>query len=320
MAYEFSDAESVAESFARVSGEQVDQAVHALTEDLEADPTTAIHTARKAVKKQRALLRMARGSLPRPERRSANARLRAAAQRLSGFRDADVMIQTLDQLSERFVGQLPASTFAAFREQLERDLQSPAEDNRSAAIDAALTDLHAVRRAVAKWTLRGNGWTAIEPGLVRTYRDGRKAFRRAQKKPTLENRHTWRKRVKDGWYELRLLAPRCGPAVRGQAEEAERLAELLGVEHDLGILKDNLQRLAPRVAEDAEAMVGLIDFRRDELQTQAALIAERMYAESPTAFARRLRHYWRAGQAGNQALEDRRPAALAEATRTRGAG
>lgn len=313
MAYELTAGESVAEGFARSSREQLDRATRALREELADDPVEAIHAARKAIKKERALLRLARGALPGKQRRSANARLRAAARRLSSARDAEVMIQSLDGLAERFAGQLPENTFTAVRERLERDRESPGA--LEAQVEAALRDVRAVRLASEGWKLKTDGWGALEPGLVRSYREGRRASRRAQKNPTLETRHAWRKRVKDGWYELRLLAPVCGPTVRGQSEEADQLAELLGAEHDLALLNAKLRQIAPEVAVDTDAVVALAELRRGRLETQAVCIAQRMYAEKPTAFARRLRRCWKAGRAEHHAFETRHPAAPARTTR-----
>ena len=57
--------------------------------------------------------------------------------------------------------------------------------------------------------------SAIESGLLRSYRDGRKAFAQARREPSIEALHTWRKRVKDLWYHERLLAPACGRRNKG---------------------------------------------------------------------------------------------------------
>ena len=56
--------------------------------------------------------------------------------------------------------------------------------------------------------------------------------------------HDWRKRVKDLWYHERLLAPTCGPTVRGHAKELDRLSDLLGDDHDLALLRHELTRRA----------------------------------------------------------------------------
>src|SRR5437763_13387486 len=104
MAYRFQADETVGEAFARTAREQLAAAETALTRTVDSDPTGAVHAARKSVKKERALLRLMRGSVDGSRRRRENAALRDAARRLSGARDADVMIETLDELSQRYVG------------------------------------------------------------------------------------------------------------------------------------------------------------------------------------------------------------------------
>jgi len=316
MAYEFSSAETAAEALTRCAREQLDRAIGALTEDLEADPVTAVHAARKAIKKERALLRLARGLLDAGQRRAANLALREAARRLSGLRDSEVMLQAIDGLSERYVGQLPEATFAAIRERLE--LERDAERARAgdpATVAAVVQELAGVKGDIDSWRLRGEGREAIGPGVARTYRDGRRAGRRARREPSLENLHEWRKRVKDLWYEMRLLAPVCGPIMRGHAQEAEQLAELLGEDHDLGVLRQTIIRAAPELAVDVAAPAGLIDYRRAQLQTQARCIGVRLYAEGERRFSRRVKRYWKAGAAEFRAFEESHPGAVAQAAR-----
>jgi hypothetical protein len=62
------------------------------------------------------------------------------------------------------------------------------------------------------------------------------------------------------------------------------------------------------------AVVELIDHRRRELQTEAIALGERVYADSPKAFRRRMRRSWRAGRALAEAPQEGHPAGLAAAT------
>src|SRR5205823_9137299 len=140
-------------------------------------------------------------------------------------------------------------------------------------------ELSAARSRIGEWRLKASGWDAIGPGLGRTYRQGRQAFRGVRTGSEVEHLHEWRKRAKDLWYELRLLARVCGPAVRGQAKEAHRLSDLLGDDHDLGVLRQTLIELGHSVPADLEAVLGLIDHRREQLQAQAIVAGERVYAE-----------------------------------------
>lgn len=316
MAYKFEADESVGEAVARCAREQLDRAMRELSDQVKNDPVSAVHGARKAVKKQRALLRLARGTLARKQRARENAALRATARSLSGARDAEAMIQTLDQLAERVTGQVPATTFDAVREQLDVTRRSERVRMVTSTLSADPTqELGVTRLRIDDWKFKRDGWPALEPGLLWTYRRGCKAFRQARHEASQGNLHAWRKRVKDLWYQLRLLTPLGGPAVGGQAKEAHQLADLLGDDHDLGVLRQTLVRMSPDLAIDLDALLGLVDYRRRELQTEAMSVGERLYAEKPKAFRRRMHRYWNAGRAEARTSQERRPAALAEVTR-----
>jgi CHAD domain-containing protein len=310
MAYRFERDEIAPAAAARCAREQLDGAIAQLSEGVRDDPEEAVHSARKSIKKARAVLRLMRGPLPRDQRRAENSALRDAAHELSPTRDADVMISTLNQLSERFAGQVPQSAFRAVKERLDRPRTAPPLPTD------AVEDLRAIRGRIDEWHLGRDGWDAIKPGLKRTYRQGRNAFTQARSDPSFENLHEWRKRVKDLWYELRLLGGVCGPMARGQAKEADQLGELLGDDHDLGVLRRALVGPAGEVPVDVGALLAIIDHRRSELQAEAMRSGERLYAEKPKAFVRRIHRLWQSGRAEERDAVARRPAELADSTRT----
>lgn len=311
MSYQLETDEAVCEAIRRCAREQLDRAVGELSENLGEVPVEAVHRARKAVKKERSLLRLARGAMPVEQRRRENLALRDAARKLSAVRDADVLIETLNQLSEHFAGQLPHSTFEAIGQRLRQRGQMA----RSVLDSHAADELELVRLRVDGWELVHGGWAALEPGLVRSYRNGRKVFARTRRSPSMEDLHAWRKRTKDLCYQERLLAPSCGPAVRGHASDAHRLANLLGDAHDLDVLRETLTLGQIDVGVDLAAVVSLIDHRRLELQTEAIQLGKRVYAENPKAFRQRTRRCWKAGRATAHVPSGQKPAELARATR-----
>jgi CHAD domain-containing protein len=321
MSYRFEPNEGVRAGIMRTAHEQLDAALHALHDEIGDNPVEAVHTARKAVKKERSLLRLSRATLPAKQRRAENAALRRAARGLSDARDAEVMIQTLDQLSERFAGQLPERTFTAVREPLERDRDvHRAQLADSARVPEAAGQLIGARGRINGWQLRVGGWPALEPGLERSYRRGRRAMRDAERERSAERMHAWRKRVKDRWYQERFLAPVSGPAIRGQAKDLHRLSDLLGDHHDLGVLRRRLTGEPLPVAADVDGIVGLIEHRQAELEGEALALGRRVYAENPRAFVRRMRSAWRAGRALQAGVGQPQPAELARATRANPGG
>jgi CHAD domain-containing protein len=284
----------------RAAAEQLYQGAQAIRDGQEEDPVGAVHEARKNVKKSRSLLRLVRPGLDKSTYRRENRTLRDAARSVANVRDADVMVETVDALRERFAGRLPARAFQKLRARLAAE----AESSRSGAdgsLGAALTEtLKEVGSRVDDWPLDRAGWPDARKGIARAYRRGRKAFGKADAEPSTENLHEWRKRVKDLWYHERLLKG-AWPAVLGaQAAAAHELSDLLGDEHDLAVLAERLRDDPP--TEDAEEFLELIEQRRGELLAQARALGRRVYAEKPKPFARRLKRYLRSAEATDPVL------------------
>jgi CHAD domain-containing protein len=314
--YRFQSDEGVRTAILRCAGEQLDEAMRELTEHVGADPVEAVHSARKAIKKERSLLRLARGSMKSGQRCRENAALRHASRGLATARDAEAMLDTLEALSKRYVGQLPEATFDQIRARLQerRDVERSQLIGSSVAGEAA-DELHAVRSRQAGWRLASGGWEAVELGLRRSYRDGRRAFSRAKSHPETADWHAWRKRVKDFWYQQRLLAPAGGPVINGQAKDAHALADILGDEHDLGVLKMTLESEQMTPPVDLDAVIELIGYRRRELRAEAVRLGSRVYSESPKRFVRRMRASWEAGREEQRAAREQDPAEIADAVR-----
>jgi CHAD domain-containing protein len=297
MAYRLESDETVRDGLIRTAEEQLAQAASELRDTFETDPVEAVHSARKAIKKERSLLRLVRGAIPPGQRRGENRALREIAHGLAGSRDAAAMEQTVQALSQRYAGQLPQTTFEAVRRELEADSIAAQTAPSGPALNLrAAEELDAVRSRVSGWRLGDGDWPVIEAGLLRSYRSGRAACRHARSHRSTEGWHEWRKRAKDLWYQERLLAGVAGPTVAGHVRDVHRLADLLGDDHDLGVLRQALAGGRIDVAADLDAVVELIDRRRAELQSDALRVGRRVYAEKPAAYARRMRRSWSAGR------------------------
>jgi CHAD domain-containing protein len=294
MPYRLQPGEAVPDGLRRCAREQLDRAIDELSNRGDDDPVEAVHDARKALKKARSLLRLGRGTLDPDERRRDNDALRDSGRRLSAARDAEVMLEATEELAERFAGRVPQAAFDAIR----RHLVAERDPARARLTESGLTgqvaeELRAVRSRIDDWTLHRDGWTALEPGLERSYARGRAALEQARRHPTVENLHDWRKRTKDLWYHLRLLGPLAPGIVGGAAKDADKLSKLLGDDHDLAVLRATLERGAGDLEVDVDAVLDLIDHRREQLQAEAVPLGQRLYAERPKAFVARMRRYWK---------------------------
>lgn len=288
MSYRLRLGEPAPEALRAVVDERLERAAGRLRDDHGDDPVTAVHGARKDLKKARSALRMARPCLPRKTYRRENTALRDAGRRMSGVRDADVMVETVDALAGRFAGQLSKRQFTT----LERRFAKHAEDAREDRdLDALARELDEVRERAAGWPLGRCDDEALTAGAERAYRRGRKALAAAEADPSTERLHAWRKRAKDLWYHHRLLADAWPGPVKAFAGEADRLGKLLGDDHDLATLSERLDGVDDAPSVDLGQVQELVAARRAELQAEAFELGHRIYSEKPKAFARRLGGY-----------------------------
>jgi CHAD domain-containing protein len=301
MAYRLEADEELGPGLARVAREELDDALAQLREGIEEDEVAAVHEARKSLKKERALLRLARAAVPRATRRAEGTRLRDAGRRLSATRDAQVALETVDGLAERYAGRLPEAAFGRIHRAVRAHGPGGDAGEPLRAIAAAVAaELEGARAAVEDWAPCPRGWEEVEPGLARTYADGRRALAAIEERPGDEELHEWRKRAKDLWYHQRLLQPLWPAVMDVQADALDDLGQALGDDQDLANLRRTLRSLAEAdgaPAAEVEAMLELLDARREQLRQEALRLGRRVYAERPKAFVRRHRAYARAWEA-----------------------
>jgi CHAD domain-containing protein len=259
-----------------VAREQLEKAAEVL--DQGDDPVEAVHDARKRLKKARSALRLARPGMPKASYRAENRALRDAGRALSGTRDADVLVETVEQLGEHF-----GVPFKVTRNRLSKQPR-PAIDPAEHA-----ETLRALAASAGRWTVDGD---VLVAGIRRTFTRGRDAFALADRDPTAEHLHEWRKRVKDLWYQERLLQEAWPGMLKAEAAEAKTLSQLLGDDHDLAVLAERLDQDG-----DPQDLRELAERRRTELLEGARALGRRIYAEKPKAFARRIAGYLEAPSA-----------------------
>ncbi len=286
----------------RIVAEELDSAIAGLrARPLSSD---AVHEARKSLKKARSALRLLRSDLGNDVRRRENAAMRDAARRLSGARDVQVMLETLDKLSADPRVAVPDQAVVRLKQLLEarREELRNESDLEAEAADAA-DELAGVRERLAQWPLDDEGFGAAAAGLRRMYRRGRQAMDTALKKGDDASWHRWRKRVKDLWYASRILKPVAPGQLSGATDEASDLSDVLGDHNDLAVLAETVTEHEHELAPGhAELMRAALSRRRDSVRLAAAPLGMRLYAERPKAFARRLEGCWHARE--SQAAAD----------------
>jgi CHAD domain-containing protein len=278
----------------RIAGGRAEKALERLRGIDEGELASAIHGARKDLKKLRGVLRLVRDELGKKAFKGEEQRYRHAARLLSGSRDAEVKLETLLALCHRFAD-LPGSTASRWEGMLETErdeLAAAMREESEGRIARAIDTIKGGQEAIGQWPLRTDSWPLVGPGLAKSYRDGRRAMKRAAADPSADNVHAWRKRAKDLWYQLRIVRDAWPELLGETVDQAHELTDLLGDHHDLAVLADDLRSRDD--LGDRGAFEDAIEKRQQELLAAARAIGRRLYAEKPTAFKRRIKRYWRA--------------------------
>jgi CHAD domain-containing protein len=288
--YRLQTGETPVEGIGRIARGQLDHTIGLLESPPNGDGgSEAIHEARKSLKRLRALLHIGRPLLGDQTYRHENLILRDAGRELSDTRDAQVLLETLDALRERFAAELPNGAWSRLRE----SLASAADDAAAAGPDAAagvLGPLSDTRVRIATWELpRKGGPDSLAKGFERVYRRGRRALRKAESEQSAENLHELRKRAKDLWHGAQLLRSVCPKRMKKLASKSHHVSDLLGDDHDLSVLREYGQA-HPELLEpsERELLVKLIGARQEELRREALKRAERLYRRKPKKALHRL--------------------------------
>jgi CYTH domain-containing protein/CHAD domain-containing protein len=260
------------------------------------DVARAVHDVRKRCKESRGAARLVRPELGKEAKRF-DRLVRDAARQLSELRDAHALLATFDTLLESTGGD-------DGRLRSVRDHQLALADAATAAIGGGDERILAARQLLAaaveragRWDL-GTGFAVLADGLTETYRSGRRGLRDAEKGTTDEAMHEWRKAVKYLWYQMRLLHD-AAPSVVGPAIDAlDSLGEALGEDHDLAVLVDQLDADPDRFGDSdaVEHARRLARSQQEILRSRAFRAGAAVFAESPSAFRRRMRRLWRAAE------------------------
>lgn len=288
MSYRLERNENPAAGIRRIAREQLSKALCEIEKISTAEAAPAVHGTRKHIKKVRALLRVSCGEIGEEIFAEENRRLRDVARSLSGVRDARVQLNVLEELREQ-AGQ-DKKAFRRTAALLQREIDGVATD-LSAEQAAAETTLQWIADRIEGWPLDDLSLKALCNALKRLYRRGDKGRRCAKSDPTAENFHSWRKRVKDIWYQAQLLQSLHPTVMCALADAAGALGRELGELHDLAFFRARLKGDEKFPEAERQLLLGLLCTGESDLQETALDLGARFFAEKPKAFEERLLRY-----------------------------
>ncbi|MEN8041459.1 MAG: CHAD domain-containing protein [Actinomycetota bacterium] len=296
---------SLTDELRRITLLQYDSLIETLSSLNDVDDD--IHSARKAMKRIRALLRLDREAHRREARRRENVTLRDVARRIAPVRDAFMTIRTFDLVTSALPSGHDTAAISAIRNHLtashlhERNVVQHDHRLRLEIVD----ELSAARHRVALMPPVGTGrdtkvsdFDMLSEGLRRTYRSAQRSYRRAITHSDVGSFHRWRKPVKYSRHQLTLLRSFRPDTIDPMIEQLSNLGDILGYEQDLGVLDTAISAGPIEIDGDPvlTALFEIIDRDRLERQGQALELGREVYIDTPDDFTARLRRDWVTGR------------------------
>jgi CHAD domain-containing protein len=253
------------------------------------DGAERIHEARRELKRAAALARLLAPILGAPAFGALDA-VGAARRRVGRARDLDVMPDVLATLkcdpgtSDLLLGAIEVERGKARGELAGVDLARLEGDLRESAA------------AIAGANVESDDLEPLLRSLRLSYRAGKRCGRAAWASGDAEELHELRARVVDLSHQCAVFEPAWPAMFAAMGAEMQKLRQTLGAHNDLTVLGEfalGRRELSP---EAAEALVALVLKRRKPLERRAAGHFERVFAERPGAFARRMEGYLRVGR------------------------
>lgn len=257
-------------------------------ESLEARPEglhEAIHAARKKFKRLRNFYRLVAAG-DKDFRRRENVRLRDAGRSLSRIRDATALIETVNHLADYALTDDEAETLAATRGvlALRRDEIAETESDLEAKVSAVIGECRAAIEALDDPSLpskSGHAARLVAKGWRKGLDEAHEALETCKGEGHGEAYHDLRKAAQAYWMNLSLLRDLWPSALRAKRDEAKKLVDLLGHEHDLTVLTTLLDH-EPDLFGDGEGqsfLLAIIIRRQQELRRQALALADQVFAD-----------------------------------------
>ena len=279
----------VAAQIRHIACEQNSKAIAEL-DDESVSQARKVHQVRKRCKKLRGLIRLVRPALGKMYQ-TENDWFRDTAQPLSGLRDAKTMRDTYDSVTDTFKDQVKRESFKTIRRRLTIRCKKLVEANNGDELLNLTRERFAeAQRRVQSWQFGETGFAALKGGFRKSYSQAVTALEQAISHPTAEQFHEFRKRVKSHQFHCLLLRDLSRKPMRERIDEAERLCELLGDDHDLIVLSDSIDASPDEFGskKNVGAFRSLLGQRSRQLRKQIEKLGFRLFSKSPSAIVDQL--------------------------------
>jgi CHAD domain-containing protein len=243
-----------------------------------------VHDVRKTLKEARAIARLFLDCIGEPARVTTTT-LAATRRQIGRARDLDVMAIRVQRLEP------PPEVSEPLMAAIARERDAAQRARRGLSATAPRPRLNAIVRRVEGWDLSAVGTVEIVAAVARTYRQARKRGRLAFDGDDPVALHAFRARVVDLRYQLALISGAWPDALNTQAEALNDLREALGDFNDLHVLGAFAAEHGELPPQALEELSVRMEAKQKKLKRRANVEFERLFAETPNAFATRIAAY-----------------------------
>jgi CHAD domain-containing protein len=298
MAFRLKRGKRLARELSRVVTNEFETATDELGGRQGVDRAEAVHEARKCVKKTRAVLHLLKRNLGQ-DYGLLDGRLRSIAHQLSTLRDVDASPAMMNALRDHYPRIVTRSMSRAVqRGLLARTRGMVARVDPDQLLPRVASEIKRSGTRVQRRIRRVTQASAIRAGMRRGYRRARKAMARVRTRPEDASFHTWRRRVKDHWYHMRLLE---GLAAYAQVRirRLKQLETWLGDDHSLVVLRATILEAPARFGNErmTAVILGCVAKYQTTLRRRALKRGHQLFARRPSAFRTQIDRWWRQGRA-----------------------
>jgi CHAD domain-containing protein len=243
-----------------------------------------VHDVRKTLKEARAIARLFLDCVGEPARVTITA-LAATRRQIGRTRDLDVMALRVKRLEP------PPEVSKPLMAAIAREREAAQRARRGLSASTPRTRLNAIVRRLEGWDLSAVGTEEIVDAVARTYRQAQRRGLVAFETEDPTALHALRARVVDLRYQLALLSCAWSEALNAQAEALNELREALGDFNDLHVLGTFAAEHGELPPPALEELGARMEPKQKKLRRRAGVDFERLFAETPSAFATRIAAY-----------------------------
>lgn len=275
------------------STDLVDEALSLAHSNL-ADSEDSVHRIRVILKILRSRQQLIRPFVHPNSYRSANQRIKSAADQLAGRRDGDVLLKTHAKLLKKTSGKKTSKSMKALLPLLEQVKETALEPIDWKTVKKRLD----AEAAFWKRQTGNKAFDAESPiihGLGLTYSKARKRYKKAYTEQDRHLFHDWRKWTKYVLYQLHFLESMGCEKLKKRIQTLTKLSKLLGNHHDLHVYRQHIHQVSAKDFSSDQLARCDVRIRQNEkaLENQCKVFARVGFKEKPSQFEAIIRKHWK---------------------------